>query len=50
MAPVHVKHIILLMSLQDLERAVIGALQWFAVSIMTNVHIASGFEAVRRVG
>ena len=50
MASVHVKHIVLLMSLQDLEWAAIRALQWFAVGIMANVHIASGCEAVRRVG
>ena len=40
MASVYVKHIILLVNLQNLEWAVIGALQWFAVSIMSNVHIA----------
>ena len=49
-ATVHVKYVILRMSLEDLERAVIGALQWFAVSIMADVHISSGSEGVRRVG
>ena len=50
MASIHIKHIILLMSLNNLERAVVRALQWFAVSVMSDIHIASGGKIARCVG
>ena len=49
MASIHVEHVILLMSLNNLERAVVGALQWGAVSVMSDIHIASGGKIARRV-
>ena len=41
MVVIHVEHIVLLMSLNDLKRAIIGVLQWAEVGIMVNIHITT---------
>ena len=46
MASVHIKYIVFIVSLEDLEWSVVGTLQRTAVSIVANVHIAGGRQVV----
>ena len=46
LAVVHVEHVVFVMDLQDLERPVVGALQWTMRCVIANVHITSGSQGV----
>ena len=43
---VHVKHVVFLVSLEDLERPIIGALKRTAMDIVANIHPAGGSQVV----
>ena len=47
---VHDKHVVFLVSLEDLERPIIGALQRTAMGIVVNIHPAGGSQVVGLVG
>ena len=47
---VHVKHVVFLVSLEDLERPIIEALQWTAMGTVANIHPAGGRQVVGLVG
>ena len=50
MASVHIKYIVFIVSLEDLEWSVVGTLQRATVSIVANVDIAGGRQVVGFVG
>ena len=46
---IHIEHVVFVVDLKDLERPIIGALQWTTRSFMAKVHITGGSQGVRLV-
>ena len=46
---IHIEHVVIVVDLKDLERPIIGVLQWTTRSVMADVHIAGGSQGVRLV-
>ena len=50
LAAIHVKHVVFVMDLEDLERPVVGAPQRTTENVMANVHITDRSQGVGLVG
>ena len=50
LAVIHIKHVVFVMDLKDLEWPIVGALQWTTGSVMANVYITGESQGVGLVG